>query len=318
MMIVAHTSIILSCLRLLDLPSSIYDSIIFSDWLDFADPAIGYPAGLLLHALSILSLALHPEGPLHLSYRGIASSQAKANKLFSDQGAGGLAWRRRQSRDDAWRWLATMMAFSVLIAALANAYQLFTARRRYALWMKPTTEKLPSENASFVDLPHALDEETHLSISDRLLMIISHIGWTSLAAAVWILEQILHRLRQIPYLGAIIRFLFPPTLSRRQQSSPSESGPNQMHAIDMWTAPDVQLRIFCLYSPLHAIVYVYLLKSNGGLSSLLLILAMMAAFSGQVLVLVHYFTTMVKDKNLVAGEVMHEYNEKVRHSRHEE
>lgn len=303
--------------RLLDLPSSVYDSIIFSDWLDFADPAIGYPAGFLLHALSLLALALHPEGPLHLSL-GRSSSQAKANKLFLDQGAGGLAWRRRQSRYEAWRWLATMMAFSVLIAALANAYQLFTARRRYALWMKPTTEKLSSENASLVDLPHALDEEPHLSISDRLLKVASHVGWSSVAAVVWLLEHVLHRLRQIPYLGAIIRFLFPPTLSRRHQSSPTESGPSQMHAIDMWTAPEVQLRIFCLYSPLHAITYVYSLTGDGGLSRLVKTFAMMAVLSGHFLVLVHYFTTMVKDKNLVAGEVMHEYNEKVSYTVQEE
>jgi hypothetical protein len=275
--------------------------------LDFADPAIGYPAGLLLHAMSLLSLVIHPEGPLHLSFK----AQAKANKLFAEQGAGGLAWRRRQSQDDAWRWLATMIAFSVFIAAIANAYHLFTARRRYSLWMKPTTEKLSSENASFVDLPHALDEEPHLSFHDRILNVVSSISWAAVRAGFWLVEQALHRLRQIPYFGAVIRFLFPPTLSRRLRSSPSESESNQMHAIDMWSAPDVQLRVFCLYSPLHAVFYVSNLKSNRGLSHFLFLLSLMAMASAQVTLLAHFYNGMIKDKNVIAGEVMHEYNEKV-------
>lgn len=294
------------------MPSKVYDWFLFHPWLDLGDPAIGYPAGLLLHLLSLLALIIHPEGPLHLSFRG----QSKAKKLFAEQGVGGLAGRRRQSQDDAWRWLATMIAFSLLIAALANAYHLFTAKRRYSLWMKPTTEKLSSENASFIDVPHALDEEQHLSISDRILNVLSHIAWTSIRVIVWIFEQGLHRLRQIAYLGVVIRFLFPPTLSRRLRSSPSESDSNQMHAIDMWSAPDVQLRIFCLYSPLHAIFYVFNLKSsrNNGLSQFLFVFGLMALASAQVTLVVHFFTQMIKDKNVIAGEVMHEYNEKVRSS----
>lgn len=289
------------------------DFILFSELLDFGDPDIGYPAGLLLHFISILTLIIHPEGPLHLSFRS-KGSLARTKGLFAEQNTGSLALKRRQSQDHAWRWFATMLAYTLLIAALANAYHLFTARKRYHLWMKPATEKLSSENASLVDLPHAMEEDPPLSIKNRIVNVAKDFGWACVKAIVWLIDQALHQARQLPYLGFIIRFLFPPSISRRLQSSSSSSGngPTQMHAIDMWTAPDVQLRIFCLYSPLHAIFYTIHLKSNRGFSHFIALFVLMAIASAQVTLLVHYFTSLVKDKNVIAGEVFHEYDEKVR------
>jgi len=297
--------------RAKELPGTFYDWIIFSPLLDFGDPVIGYPAGLLLHLISLATLIIHPEGPLHLSLGG-KSSQTKGKGLFADQsGGGGLAFKRRQATDDAWRGFATMVAYILLVAACANAYHLFTARRRYHLWMKSTSEKVSSDNASLVDLPHAIEEEAKLSLHDRLMGSISLMGSLMLKGMMWALDQTLHQFRQIPYLGVIIRFLFPPTLARRMRQSPSIPIGNQMHAIDMWTAPDVQLRIFCLYSPLHALFYTLHLKSSRGFSHFVTVFILMAIASAQTTLLAHLYTDLVKDKSIVAGEVLHEYDEKV-------
>jgi hypothetical protein len=291
------------------LPNTLYDWIIFSPLLDFGDPAIGYPAGILLHLLSLMTLAIHPEGPLHLSFAG-RGSQTRTKGLFADQNGGGLASKRRQAQDDAWKWFATMCAFTLLIASIANAYHLFTAKRRYYLWMKPTTEKIASDNASLVDLPHAIEEDHKLSLYGRLTGVASHLGLGLVKVLIWLIDQGLHQLRRTPYLGVVIRFLFPPTLSRRLEQSPSAPTDNQMHAIDMWTAPDVNLRIFCVYSPLYGLFYTYYLKSD--LSYFISTFVLVAISSAQLSFLVVFYTSLVKDKNIVAGEVMHEYDEKVR------
>ncbi|UZJ57066.1 hypothetical protein CBS101457_006386 [Exobasidium rhododendri] len=295
--------------RALDLPATIYDLIIFSPILDFNDPALGYPAGLLLHGISFITLVIHPEGALHLSWGG-GGRQLKAKGLFADQSSlgGGLASKRRQSQDDAWRWFAIMIAYILLTVAFANAYHLFTARRRYHLWMKSTSDKISSDNASLVDLPQDTEKKPRMSSLDAFLLLLSKL-WTLLATGLmWLLEHALHRLRQVPYLGVVITFLFPPTIARRMRQPPSAPLDSQMYAIDMWTAPEVQLRIFCLYSPLHALFYLLSLKSD--FSRFITTFAFMVIVSAQTTLLVRFYTDLVKDKNIIAGEVMHEYNEK--------
>lgn len=284
-----------------------YDWIIFSPWLDFADPSIGYPAGIALHLLGLLALSIHPDGPLHLSLTRSSTSTAKG--LFTDQN--GLAFKRRQAQDDTWRWLATLLASALLLAAIANAYHVFTATRRYHLWMKSASDRVHSENASLVEIPHPQDMETQASIQERLSTALAHFGAVAGKAVIWLVEQGLQQLRQIPYLGAIVRFLFPPPLSRRLGHSSSSPLANQMHAIDMWTAPDVQLRILSLYSPLHGFFYILYLKHNHGFSQFVSVFALMVVASAQLVVLVQFYTNLIRDKNIIAGEVMHEYDEKV-------
>lgn len=89
-----------------------------------------------------------------------------------------------------------------------------------------------------------------------------------------------------------------------------------MHALDVWQAPEVQLRIFCVYSPLHALFYLVLLKAgraglDGSVSSLMLCSLLMGATSAQAYLLATFYKGLVKDKTLLAAEVMNEYDQKV-------
>lgn len=306
------TSYRLPCLyRLQELPSTIFDWFLFSPYFDFGDPAIGYPAGILLHIFSLLAIILHPDGTLHLSLGGSKGSSRRKG-LFQDQGnSGGLAYKRRQAQDNAWRSFSTLVIYIIFVIACANAYHLLTARRRYYLWMKSTSEDVSSENASLVDLPHAIDEEPKLNIDDYLIKAAKRLMRGIGGLIIWLVDRAFDQLRQIPYIGVIFRFLFPPTISRRLRQERSTSSANKMHAIDMWTAPEVHLRIFCLYSPLHATFYIFHLKAQT-LKHFLMVFSLMALASAQVTILIQFYTALIKDKNIIAGEVLHEYDEKVR------
>lgn len=278
-----------------------------------------------MHVLSLLVLVMHPDGALHFG-KGSRRRTAKASSLFADHdGGGGLASRRRSQQDSAWRWIAGFLAFCLLVAAITNAVHLFTARRRYHLWLKPTDEALQSENASLVDIPSSVDAMREKSVWDHTVdtaRSAAHKSWHMIR---WLAKRILWRMRNMSYIGIVVRVLFPvfSRINSARHARSASSGP-QMHAIDMWQAPEVSLRVFCLYSPLHVLVYlaninaVPLVKLHASgtagsrISGLIASLAFMTLFSAQTMVLALWYAHLVKDKGIIAGEVLHEYDQKVR------
>ncbi|MCO5556098.1 hypothetical protein L7F22_009642 [Adiantum nelumboides] len=304
-----------------ELPSIWYDQIIFSEYLDFGNPAIGYPLGVALHVISLLILAMHPEGSLRLtSGNGQGRFGRKNTSLFgNDQAgvAGSLSMRKKQQQDAAWRWSANLILLSVIVAIASNAYHLFTARRRYHLWLKSTTESLQSENAKLVDLPVAEVGATYRKpILEIMLEASGQIAHKFSTGLLWIAKKALYRIRVIRYIGAVVRFFFPPssgTAGARQSSSGNLA--QQMHALDVWQAPEVSLRIFTLYSPLHLLIYIANTRTGhhtgtGKAYMLFVSLGLMAFVSAQTALLVYFYAALVKDKELIAGEVMNEYNQK--------
>lgn len=265
-------------------------------------------------------LMLHPNGALHYDRKGKRSSRGNAT-LFSDQTS--LASRRQQHQSAAWKWTAIMIGYILLTIAIANAVHLFTATRRYQLWLKRTDEPVPSENASLVDIPdqNAFSKDKRLSqyIYDACILYFRR-AWR---ATWWLTKKILWRMRSLSYIGVLIRILFPlaSAINSARHSSHQE-GP-KMHAIDMWQAPEAPLRIFCLYSPLHAIIYLTNMNAiplvlhapAPRVSTFFAGLIFMAALSAQTSLVVYFFRNLIRDKAVIAGEVMNEYNEKVRNFR---
>lgn len=298
--------------RLRELPFIWYDRIVFSEYLDLGNPAIGYPLGLLLHLVSLIVLAMHPSGALH--FRGGSGRSARPSTLFAEQGS--LALRRRQQQDAAWRWSANLLMLAVIVTVLANAYRLFTSRRRYHLWLKSTDEALQSDNARLVDLPDDVGAAQQKRWHDLAVEAAIGTARKILHASVWLAKRALYRLRLVRYVGVVVRFFFPPSTGRiGQRRSSGPIGP-QMHALDVWQAPEVHLRIFALYSPLHLIVYLANVRTAPGSTTaraygLVISFALMAAISAQTALLIYLYAGLVKDKSLIAGEVLNEYNQKV-------
>lgn len=307
--------------KLQELPSVWYDRIVFSEYLDFGNPAIGYPLGVALHVISLLLLAMHPEGSLRLtSGNGQGRFGRKNASLFgNDQAgmAGSLSMRKKQQQDAAWRWSANLILLFVIVAVAYNAYHLFTARRRYHLWLKSTTESLQSENAKLVELPVSEVGATYRKpVLEIVLETSGQVAHRITTGFIWIAKKALYRIRVIQYIGSVVRFFFPPSsgpAGGRQSSSGNLA--QQMHALDVWQAPEVSLRIFTLYSPLHLLIYIANTRtghhSGSGKAYMLFIsLGLMAFISAQTAILIYFYAALVKDKELIAGEVMNEYNQK--------
>ncbi|KAF9454499.1 hypothetical protein P691DRAFT_806680 [Macrolepiota fuliginosa MF-IS2] len=72
----------------------------------------------------------------------------------------------------------------------------------------------------------------------------------------------------------------------------------------VWNPGELELELFSLYSPIHALLWLATSSSNW-----ILMFFVMGLTSVQLNILIHSYGTLVKDKELVAAEVMHEYNE---------
>lgn len=304
-----------------ELPSIWYDRIIFSEYLDFSNPAIGYPLGVALHIVGLLVLAMHPEGSLRFtSNSGKGRFGRKNASLFGNDPngmAGGLSMRKKQQQDAAWRWSANLLLLFVILAVSSNAYHLFTARRRYHLWLKSTTESLQSENAKLVNLPVSEVGPTYRKpVIEIVLETSGKIAHRITTGLIWIAKKALYRIRVIRYIGSIVRFFFPPSSGSSALGRSSSGNPaQQMHAIDVWQAPEVSMRIFTVFSPLHLLVYIANTRTghqtSGGKAYMLFIsLGLMVFITGQMALLIYFFAALIKDKELIAGEVMNEYNQK--------
>jgi hypothetical protein len=263
----------------------------------------------------MLTLFIHPDGVLH--YGAGSGRSARSPSLFADQS--GLGARRKSQQQSAWRFTANVIVLAVIVAVFSSAYNLLTSRRRYHLWLKPVDEQLSSENASLVGLPSEADVTQRRPWQQVALDAGHRAVFGALHAISWLAKRLLYRIRVMRYIGVLVRFFFPASSGRRpNERRRSASGP-QMHALDVWQAPEVPLRIFTVYSPLHLLFYLYHLRKATAelghaakISHLLIGMLLMTILSAQTYALVYLYTGLIRDKALIAGEVMNEYNQKVR------
>jgi len=199
--------------------------------------------------------------------------------------------RGRQA--DWMRMGSILFTLALLLAAIGVAYKLFTNTRRYTFWMRNETDRLRSSRAKLV--PLSLDEDVEPpSLQER--------------AKAWAMRK----LREVPILGW---FLGP-------EEVPLSAGETRMYSLDMWNPPTMLLRLFCIYSPLHAFLWalsspLFPSTSNAASVSLLsrffaLVLwpALHVAITAQLYFIVHQFQTHVQDRTLIQSEAMREYDEK--------
>ncbi|EPQ28713.1 uncharacterized protein PFL1_03517 [Pseudozyma flocculosa PF-1] len=259
------------------------------------DPAFGYPIGFALHALSLLSHLVSPDSSLSVVAKSSGRSRAFGDGVGASTsafrgGAHGSA-RSQQARNlaqgqaEAWlRWVSIAMSLALVTIACYNAYFLFSSRRAYRLWMRTEKDKIRSENSRLVPT-YIDDEEEKPSLQERLT------------------NATIDLLRGIPVIG-----WFVPAAEERPPTPIDEI---KVHELNVWQAPEVPLRIFSIYSPAHALWY-----SNSGLFGItgaltwIMGLALMSLFSFQIHLLARTYAALVKDRILLAAEVMHEYDEK--------
>ncbi|KAL9715157.1 hypothetical protein Ac2012v2_001817 [Leucoagaricus gongylophorus] len=93
--------------------------------------------------------------------------------------------------------------------------------------------------------------------------------------------------------------MMPPTMNK---SLPPRSA--QIQELSTWSPGMLELELFSLYSPIHALLWLATSSSNW-----IIMLFIMGLTGVQLNILVHSYNVLLKDKELVAAEVMNEYNQ---------
>ncbi|KAI9466215.1 hypothetical protein BJY52DRAFT_1143177 [Lactarius psammicola] len=178
----------------------------------------------------------------------------------------------REDNNVAWFDWTVPMTCLLIIAASLNTLFLFTHTKLYHLHLQP--DPVSSPHARFVSAP-----ADSPSFSTRLR---TH-TWSA-------------------FLG-FWRFL----LGISPASSPGSSvyGGPRVQELEVWTPSEGELMLFCIYSPIH--VFLWMLWNTG---NWIMMAAVMAAVSFQVRVLTTTYEALLKDRAIIAAEVLHEYDEK--------
>ncbi|PWN23352.1 hypothetical protein BCV69DRAFT_297290 [Microstroma glucosiphilum] len=262
------------------------------------DAALGYPIGLSFHVLSLLSHLASPTSDLSVALLfGVDASSTQAASVFGGAGSAGgvkgkgglkdLRKAAKAARVNAWSWVAAVLSFALVLISIYNAYILFCSRRKYRLWMRKQEDKPASENARLVPV-HLDNDEGEPSMQDRLRCLV------------------LEKLNEVPILNWVIPD--PPDLHKGHNHMDA-----QIHELNVWEAPDVPMRIAVIYSPLHACLWHFAgspLLPTGGFLAWLSLFFVMTLISAQSYMAITAFAGLVKDKSLLAAEVMREYDQK--------
>ncbi|PWN29981.1 hypothetical protein BDZ90DRAFT_257093 [Jaminaea rosea] len=292
--------------KLQELPTDVNDrlaSLLQTVEESLHEPALGYPIGIALHVISLVSHLISPESDLSLSLlAGIdgRTSSRDSGSLFSSSVGGGSGGGGRRSlrrtmqinRAAAWSWTASVLSLALIALSLYNAYLCLSSRRRYRLWMKSADSKVSSQNARLV--PIHLDEEDDGHDKPRLQE-----RFASL---------ILSQLQRIPLLGALVPN--GPYLGSNKRLLVDA----QIHELHIWQPPPVTLRVLTIYSPLSALLWHIvsgpLLPVSGFVAWVIFFVLMQGGLAVSLVGLATLFEGLVRDKELLAAEVMREYDEK--------
>ncbi|KAH6918577.1 hypothetical protein BKA70DRAFT_20519 [Coprinopsis sp. MPI-PUGE-AT-0042] len=186
------------------------------------------------------------------------------------------AWDEEDLVDVWWDW-ATMLTFLLVAAAFANAAYLFSRKRKYHFHRR--ADPIASPNAKFV--PKDWDEVRAPS---------KPLWRRTLAFSWWAFISSWRFLLNIP----------PPPASAGTNGNPKA----RVQELDIWFPGELELQLFSIYSPVHALLWLGTASSNW---------IMMMFSMGLLTILLNFliftYQTLIKDKETIAAEVMSEYNE---------
>lgn len=189
-------------------------------------------------------------------------------------------WAELQQREmhgeyDGHPWFdwTTPISFLLFLAPFLNAFYLFTRIKVYRLARQ--ADPVSSPNAKFVPRDFDLDVP---SLTSRL----SHGAWF-LFVEFW-------------------RFL----LGLKPSTSSSQIRVDRIQQLEIWAPGDIELNLFCVYSPVHPLIWRGTNSSNW-----ILMFFIMGIVGLQMNVTILSYKALLKDKDIISAEVMHEYNEGV-------
>lgn len=177
---------------------------------------------------------------------------------------------------NSWLSWTTLAAMILLMISIANAIYLFTRTRSYLLFHKSELSNTPS--AEFIDRDdlNTTGHVTPVPFSSRVASSFLHITW-----ALW-------------------DFL----IGRKQPVTPPvKNTTRKVQRLNLWTPDNGGIELFVIYSPLHSLLWQAVSPGNW-----IIVFILMATASVQLFICNQYYSRLVKDKEIVIGEVLHEYD----------
>ncbi|KAH9951901.1 hypothetical protein B0H21DRAFT_3460 [Amylocystis lapponica] len=195
-----------------------------------------------------------------------------------------LGWEDmyREGQDEPWfDWTVPTTALLFTLAILNTLY-LFTHTRMYQLNL--AEKPVGSPHAAFVPRPRREYSPPPARTTRSLIFAILAGLWRAFVASV--------------------RFLFnlsPPKSREAQNTTPDA----HVQQLEVWTPGELEVTVFAVYSPLHALLWTALSTGNW-----IRIIGAMVLASAQLRAMTRAYEALMKDRTIIAAEVLHEYDEK--------
>ncbi|KZP11970.1 hypothetical protein FIBSPDRAFT_1050381 [Athelia psychrophila] len=181
----------------------------------------------------------------------------------------------RESEGSSWFDWTTPVSLLLIVGSVLNALYLFTRVRLYRLHHR--ADPIASPSAKFVSAHLDFEPLEPASVLYR----VSSGAWSAWSTA-W---RFLLNMRPRPAK------ISGPKMSKVQQ-------------LDVWAPGDLETLLFCVYSPVHWLLWLATTSANW-----VLICIIMGGVSAQMWGLTQSFTILMRDKEIIAAEVMREYND---------
>ncbi|KAH7889688.1 hypothetical protein F5I97DRAFT_1846290 [Phlebopus sp. FC_14] len=228
---------------------------------------------------------------MHLLHFCVRVSQVRA-MADSDVGWEDLYWERSQQSWFDWTVPTTCM---LIIASTLNTLHLFTQTRTYRLHRRSRGDPVGSPRTTFVPSPkrgRSVPEddggERRSSFVKRIVCLVGR-----LIRVIW------------RCFVSCVLFLVGISRASASTSSPARGAPaEEIQQLEMWTPGELERTLLSVYSPAHGLLWMCAGRTNW-----IMMCVVMGIVGVQIGVLVEAYEGLVKDKGLVAAEVMHEYNE---------
>ncbi|KAJ7582702.1 hypothetical protein C8J56DRAFT_227715 [Mycena floridula] len=187
-----------------------------------------------------------------------------------------LGWEDMYHEDQGKSWFDWTFPFTLILiaASVLNALYLFTRSKIYRLHRQ--SDPVSSPNAKFVAQDLDFAPLTPPSLASRL----SGGLWNSFI----LFWRFLLGLKAAP--------LRPSRTSQKVQE------------LLVWTPGELEMRLFCVYSPVHSLLWM-----GTGSANWMLMGIIMGIVGVQLHVTTSTYKNLMKDREIIAAEVMHEYNE---------
>ncbi|EPQ58114.1 hypothetical protein GLOTRDRAFT_72177 [Gloeophyllum trabeum ATCC 11539] len=188
-----------------------------------------------------------------------------------------LGWEDmyREGEDEPWFDWTIPTSLLLIAAAMGNAMYLFTRVRIYRLYNQP--DPVSSPHAKFV--PMDLD-------------------FSPLEP-----PSAISRIRSASWKAFVAFWRFLLNMSPRGSSTSKE--PDKVQQLEVWAPGEFELRLFCIYSPVAPFLWMATNTSNW-----MLMIFIMAAVGVQLHTQMSFYDALLKDRQIISEEVMHEYNDK--------